>query len=121
MMSRGTNQRKWKVYFYETRSKRTPVKDFLSSRTPRERADFAKHVKLLREFGIELGMPHAKAVTGYKPLWELRPEGFRILYFIDAYRQFILLHGFLKKEDKIPPRHIETAEDRLHDYRERFE
>lgn len=109
------------IFLYETRRKRIPVKDFLSDRIPRERADFAKHVNPLREFGLELGMPHAKAVTGHKPLWKLRPEGFRVLYFIDAHRQFILLHGFLKKEDKIPPRHMETAEDRLHDYRERVE
>lgn len=113
--------RRWRVRFYKNRSGRYPVKDFLEDLTSQQNADFEKHVKLLSDFGVELGMPYAREVTGYKPLWELRPKGFRILYFIDSHRNFILLHGFKKKRGKIPQRHIDIALERREDYREKYE
>ncbi len=64
-------------------------------------------------------MPHPKEVA--KPIWELRPEGFRVLYFLDSRQFFILLHGFYKKEDRIPQRHIDTAMRRMQDYEERLD
>lgn len=43
-----------------------------------EQAEAEESFMLLREFGILLGMPHARPVTGHSPLWELRPGARRI-------------------------------------------
>ena len=54
-------------------------------------------------------MPHSKKITG--DLFELRIRGrqeIRILYTF--YRsQIILLHGFIKKTPKIPPKELKIA------------
>lgn len=121
MNSKKIDQKTWRVCFYPSVSGNLPVWDFVDELNPDQRGDFDKHLKLLMEFGVKLGLPHAKDVKGHKPLWELRPDGFRILYFLDSKRQFILLHGFPKKVLKIPARHIDTAMSRLVDYKERFE
>ena len=78
-------------------------------------------IKLLQEFGIRLGLPHAKKLTGTE-LWELRiigADSIRIFYIAISGRNFLVLHGFKKKKDKIPPKEIRTAEDRLAEFRSR--
>jgi phage-related protein len=69
--------------------------------------------RLLQEFGIHLGMPHARPVIGHPKLWELRPGPNRIFYFAHVGRTFILLHAYRKKGRKAPEREIAIAERRL--------
>lgn len=119
MRPKGRLIKNWDVYYYQSITKRNPVKDFLDSLGHSQRADYDKHLRLLMEFGLDLGMPHTKEVTGSKPLWELRPEGFRIIYVYFSGKYFLLLHGFEKKKGSIEPRHIDTAFRRLDDWEER--
>jgi len=68
---------------------------------------------LLEEFGHKLGMPHSKEVN--KNLFELRVRGVqevRILYGFHK-NSIVLLHGFIKKSQKIPKREIFTAQQKL--------
>ena len=44
-----------------------------------EQAAAQEAFSLLREFGLSLGMPHAKHMNG--KLWELRPGANRFFYF----------------------------------------
>ncbi|MDP3758623.1 MAG: type II toxin-antitoxin system RelE/ParE family toxin, partial [Candidatus Daviesbacteria bacterium] len=76
---------------------------------------------LVQEFGIHLGSPHAKKLTG-TDLWELRIVGgdsVRVLYVATAGKTFVLLHGFKKKKNKTPPKEIRIAEERLLEYKSR--
>lgn len=109
----------WSVKWYLSPSGRNPTKDFLVSLGSQQINDFDKHLKLLMEFGFKLGLPHAKEVKGSKPLQELRPKGFRVIYVYCPEDYFLLLHAFYKKRGPIEPRHIKTAFRRLNDWKER--
>jgi len=67
----------------------------------------------LEKFGPLLSPPHAKKITD--GVWELRITGsiqVRLLYTF-LRNQPHVLSGFIKKSNKIPPREIELAHQRL--------
>lgn len=79
-------------------------------------------INLLREFGIRLGVPHFKKLTG-RELWEMRilgSDSIRILYITMTGKTFLLLHGFKKKQNKTPSKEIRIAEERLADHKSRI-
>jgi len=64
---------------------------------------------LLEKFGHQLGMPHSKKVTN--KLYELRVRGkqeIRIFYCFNR-GVIYLIHGFIKKSQKIPKKELENA------------
>ena len=71
-----------------------------------------KCIRLLREFGKKLGMPYSKKVGNN--LYELIGLGkthVRLLYCFEADLAWIL-HGFIKKSNKITNNDLELAEQR---------
>jgi phage-related protein len=68
-------------------------------------------LRLLGEFGMNLGMPHAKKIQG--KLWELRPGSSRFFYFAYIERQFVILHGYRKQSLKAPQQEIDIALRRM--------
>lgn len=76
-------------------------------------AKVLRTIELLEQFGNHLGMPHSKKI-GQK-LYELRVRGqqeVRIFYTFHN-SSIILLHGCVKKSDKIPLRELEVARKKL--------
>lgn len=72
-------------------------------------AKMLRIIDLLEKFGHNLGLPHSKKVCGQ--LYELRIRGaqeVRIFYIFRKSRTF-LLHGFIKKSQRIPRREIRVA------------
>lgn len=70
-------------------------------------------IDLLEKFGQKLGPPHTKKISAR--LFELRISGkqeVRIFYSFHK-SQIFLLHGFVKKSQKIPQREIKIALLRL--------
>jgi len=61
--------------------------------------------------------PFVKHIDG--DIWELRPLGNRILYAYYKDNKFILLHHFIKKTQKLPPRELEQAKRNLAEHIER--
>jgi phage-related protein len=100
----------WTIEFYTDARGKSPVLEYINGLPVRERARVRNHLRLLQEFGTKLGMPHARPLTGHKRLWELRPGAIRLFYFAHTGRRFIVLHGFRKKGEKTPQRHIAAAE-----------
>ncbi len=80
--------------------------------TKEEKAKIRNHLRLLREFGIQLGMPQARPLKGHKPLWELRPMPNRLIYVAMTGRRFVVLHAFKKTSQKTPQKEIRIAERR---------
>jgi len=72
-----------------------------------DQAKIRNGLRLLREFGINLGLPHAKPIQG--KLWELRPGGIRLFYFAFIDQQFVILHGYRKQSNKAPVKEITIA------------
>ena len=113
---------KWKVILYRTSSGDYPVQEFIDSLEIKAQSKVEDSIRLLQEFGIRLGLPHVKKLTGTE-LWELRilgSDSLRVLYIAMSGKTFVLLHGFKKKKDKTPPKEIKTAEDRLAELRLRI-
>ena len=101
----------WQIHFYEDRRGKSPVLDFINGLSPMDRARVNNGLRLLEEFGIDLGMPHARRIEGR--LWELRPGGNRLFYFLYTERRFVILHGFRKQSMKTPEKEITTALRRM--------
>ena len=76
-------------------------------------AKVLRTIDLLEKFGQKLGPPHAKKISAR--LFELRIPGkqeVRIFYSFHK-SQIFLLHGFVKKSQKIPQKEIALGIQRL--------
>jgi len=79
-------------------------------------------LRLLEERGISLAFPYTSQVRGR--IRELRTQygknKIRILYFADTRRRMILLHGFVKRGDRLSSGDIQIAEERMRRHEERL-
>ncbi len=109
----------WQVVFYMDDEGNEPVKDFILAQSDKAIAEIIHVLKLLRIFNVRLGMPYVRKINK-SGLRELRikhgSDLFRIFYFAMIGRKFILLHGILKKETRIPETEIDAAIKRMNDY-----
>ncbi len=109
----------WKVILYKDRGGDKPVEKFILSLELKSRTKVYNSVRLLESFGISVGPPHVKKLTG-TALWELRIVGadsIRIFYVTITGKTFLLLHGFKKKQDKTPSKEIKVALFRLAEFK----
>lgn len=109
----------WQIEFFTDSDNKSPVIDFLNTLTAAEKVKIRNQLRLLREFGIQLGMPQARPLKGQKPLWELRPMPNRLIYVAMRGKQFVILHAFTKKSQKTPPKEIKIAEKRYRKLQDR--
>ena len=115
-------EEQWKVLLYTTLQGEKPVNKFIHSLELKAQTKVYNALELLKSFGVSVGSPHIKKLTGTE-LWELRilgSDSIRILYIAITGKNFLLLHGFKKKKDKTPPKEIRIAEDRLVEFRSRI-
>ncbi len=116
----------WNIELYATENGDEPVMQFLNSLPGKHRAKAIWEIDLLEEHGLSLKMPYVKNIQGekYKGLMELRVQQgndiSRIFYFLPIGDKFVLLHGFVKKNQKTPKRELETALRYKEDYMRRF-
>ena len=108
----------WNIVYYETSNGNIPVFEFIQKLDPKSKSRVIELLDTLSDYGINLGLPHSKKLTGTK-IWELRilnPKNIRIFYVAVVDKKFLLLHGFIKKKQKTDRREIKIAEERLLDY-----
>lgn len=79
-------------------------------------ARYLRLADLIEAHGLDrIGAPHVKHLEG--KLWELRITGrdgiARAIYVTATGRRVVVLHVFVKKTQKTPPRSLETARKRL--------
>lgn len=110
---------KWIIEYFRTSRGTSPPEEFLNCLEARDRAKATHYLQLLEEFGVDLGMPHAKPLKGHKPLYELRPIPNRIIYFAYHGHRLVVLHAFEKKRGDTPRREIRVAEKRYKEFLER--
>ena len=112
------------IEFYETAEGRSPVQEFLDELKESDPGNFAAVLAGLaklrnRQYHRE---PLSKALGG--GLFELRHVGklnTRVLWFYVKGRRIIAVHGIRNKGQAIPARDLDTARERIRDWRERFE
>ena len=105
----------WKVDFYQEPDGAAPVEAFLEALSIERRAKALALIQELRRQGPALPFPYSSQVAGR--IRELRTqygeEKIRILYFGDSERNFILLHGLIKRSDKLEKSDIAVAADMM--------
>ncbi|PKQ19401.1 MAG: hypothetical protein CVT66_10235 [Actinobacteria bacterium HGW-Actinobacteria-6] len=105
------------VRFYSTASGNEPVREWLLGLTREERRAVGEDIKTA-QYGWPLGMPLIRKLE--PSLWEVRshiPVGIaRVIFTIDG-QMMLLLHGFVKKSQKMPATDLKTARQRLSDLR----
>lgn len=111
----------WKIIFYSLDDGTIPIQVFLESLPEKLHAKALRDIDMLEKYGTMLTEPHVKHVEG--KLWELRVklgnDISRIFYFIAVRDTIVLLHGFVKKTQRIPKAEIERAKTYLEDYQRR--
>lgn len=104
----------WVIETFETDSGEQPVDEFIFKQQPQAKAKIAHAVKLLKQYGNQLGLPHSKALGS--GLYELRIRGkeeLRIFYIFAKVKKIYLLHGFKKQTQQTPKKELEIALDRM--------
>ena len=78
-------------------------------------ADYLRIAGLFEEFGVDLGMPHCKALG--RGLFEFRPKGkegiARVLYCTMIGKRVVVLHCFVKKTQLAPNAELKIARKRM--------
>lgn len=78
-------------------------------------ARYLRLTDMILEFGPNLGMPHTRAMGD--GLFELRVKGkegiARVFFCTVIGQRIIMLHGFIKKSEKTPPKELKMARLRL--------
>ncbi|MDR2932344.1 MAG: type II toxin-antitoxin system RelE/ParE family toxin [Oscillospiraceae bacterium] len=117
----------YEVEFYYDRNGRSKIVEYLdelkekggTSKTERINRDkILAYMMALKQYGTRIGQPIVKHIDG--SLWELRPLSNRIIFFYWKDNRFVLLHHFIKKTQKTPPREIEQARSKMKDFLERY-
>ena len=76
---------------------------------------YLRYADRMEAYGPDLGMPHTRGMG--EGLFELRlkaAEGTaRVFYCTLVGKKIVILHQFIKKTDKTPPRELETARRRM--------
>jgi len=82
-------------------------------------ADYARILELLMDFGVEVRMPHSRAIGG--GLFEMRPRGpegmGRAFYCFVAGSCIVVLHAFIKTTRATPVREMKIARSRMKEVR----
>ncbi|OHA63174.1 MAG: hypothetical protein A2842_00075 [Candidatus Wildermuthbacteria bacterium RIFCSPHIGHO2_01_FULL_48_25] len=89
------------------------LEEFIQSLEKQTIAKVLHTIELLETFGNRLTMPHSKKVAG--GVFELRIRGSQEVRIFYAFHKnsAVLLHGFVKKSAKTPPREIRLAVQKL--------
>ena len=106
------------VVFYRSDSGAEPVRRWLKSLPLSHKKAIGEDIKTV-QFGWPMGMPLVEKLSPY--MWEVRtkvPDGIaRVVFTVDG-QLMVLLHGFIKKTQKIPQKEMVTAKTRLRRYQE---
>ncbi len=107
------------VRFFKTDTGNEPVREWLRSLSATEKKTIGEDVKTV-QFGWPLGMPLVAHISG--DIWEVRirleTRIARILFALDG-NMMVLLHGFIKKQQKTPKPDLDLAKERLKQLRRR--
>lgn len=106
------------MYFYKSSAGNEPVRDWLLELDKDDRKIIGIDIKAV-EFGFPMGLPLVKKIDGVSKLWEVRShlksnKIARVLFTIKD-DKMILLHGFIKKSQKISNQDKEIAISRKKD------
>jgi phage-related protein len=102
-----------KVVFYKSAAGNEPVRDWLKKLDKEDRRIIGGDIKTV-QLGWPLGMPLVRKLE--KGLWEIRIQLdsriARILFTVHT-NIMVLLHGFIKKSQKLPAKDLKITKQRI--------
>ena len=107
------------VAFYESLQGKQPCRDFILGLSKNDKREVGADIFVLQE-GFPIGLPLCRKMDS--DLWEIRSSistGICRIFFTIHDNTIVLLHGFIKKTQKTPTKEIETAKNRLKEFKER--
>jgi phage-related protein len=107
------------VKFFRTEAGSEPVREWLLSLTPKDRKTIGEDIKTV-QFGWPMGMPLVDHLEG--DIWEVRirlDNRIARILFATEDGAMVLLHGFIKKQQKTPKPELDVAKERLKQLRRR--
>jgi phage-related protein len=112
-MDQQPNEPLLAVVFYKSEGGNEPVREWLRGLHRKDRKIIGEDLKTV-QFGWPLGMPLIRKLE--PGIWEVRSritQGIaRVLFTVERHTM-VLLHGFVKKSQKIQRADLETARQRL--------
>ena len=110
------------ILFYQTPSGRSVVEDEIDALPKKASAHVYELLSGIEDFG--LNAPRVSFRQIKSKLWEIKlgvpgVGGYRIFYCMMQKDIMLLLHGYVKKSQKAPKKHIETARKRMFEAMER--
>lgn len=101
--------------FFRSASGAEPVREWLKELHKEDRSIIGEDIRTV-EFGWPIGMPICRSISGYKDLWEIRSKIMdgkiaRVFFYVSG-GEMILLHGFVKKDQKTPQKELKLAAKR---------
>ena len=100
------------VYFFKTEANNEPVRQWLKLLTAKDKKLIGEDIKTI-QFGWPLGMPLVKHIDG--GIWEVRSKlsgGIARVLFVLEGNSMVLVHAFMKKQQKTPKPDIDIAKHR---------
>ena len=101
------------INFYKTEQGNEPVREWLQQLSSADKKRIGEDIKTV-QFGWPLGMPLVKHLDG--DIWEVRIALSKwiakVLFVIDT-NSMVLIHGFIKKQQKILKADLDLAKDRV--------
>ena len=107
----------YKVYFYEQKNGKSPIRKFLDSCQRSLRAKINKQIIALKKFGLTTENPYLRKLIG-TPLWEssiLGKDNTRIICIVRIKRKIVVLNIFRKKGMKTPIKEMNLSMKRYRD------
>lgn len=109
---------KTKVEYYVSNSGENPFDDFLNSLLSSQQSKILRVLVHLEIYGLPQVIPHIKKLTN-SPFWEIRilgKDNIRVIFIVSTKNLIVILHGFIKKTRKTPPREINIAYSRYREW-----
>jgi len=109
------------VIYYVDANTHSPVKEFIDSLSGKQQDKIMRAIYPITEFGIGNHLRNTKKLSG-TDLWEIRilgKDSMRIIYALEIQSAILILHIFIKKNQKTPTKEIKIAERRLYEFRSR--
>ena len=108
------------IYFYKTEQGNEPVREWLQQLNNEDKKRIGEDMKTV-QFGWPLGMPLVKHLDG--DVWEVRivlsKRIARVLFVLET-NSMVLIHGFIKKQQKTLKADLDLAKDRVKKLRGRI-
>ena len=106
--------KKLPAFFYETPGGNQPVRDWIKGLSSEDRQLVGRDVQKV-EFGWPIGMPYCRGLgNGLREVRSALTDGKigRVIFCV-ARGRMVLLHGFIKKTQKMPAKDLELARKRM--------